>query len=251
MWSGCLVETLDEHEPGHGLDIDDLRPCLRSAFPSDEPDVAHPELSEPEAWWGHVGGLLEEAYVGAGIGQPRAATLAGLARRRYVDPAQTWQVFPDTVPALAGLRRDGWRHVVLSNHVPELPGMVEALGLGDLVDAVVTSAEIGYEKPHPEAYACARRVCRGEARWMIGDNYDADVAGAEAAGLQAVLVRRENPLATRYAPGLAGVAQFLGLMLLVCATPIGNLEDVTLRVLRELGEADELSLKFRTRLATA
>ncbi len=27
-------------------------------------------------------------------------------------------------------------------------------------------------------------------------------------------------------------------MLLVCATPIGNLEDVTLRVLRELGEAD-------------
>ena len=26
--------------------------------------------------------------------------------------------------------------------------------------------------------------------------------------------------------------------LAVCATPIGNLEDVTLRVLRELGEAD-------------
>ena len=27
-------------------------------------------------------------------------------------------------------------------------------------------------------------------------------------------------------------------MLAVCATPIGNLEDVTLRVLRELAEAD-------------
>ena len=34
-------------------------------------------------------------------------------------------------------------------------------------------------------------------------------------------------------------ARFLQpLMLAVCATPIGNLEDVTLRVLRELAEAD-------------
>ena len=30
--------------------------------------------------------------------------------------------------------------------------------------------------------------------------------------------------------------------LVVCATPIGNLEDVTLRVLRELGEAERRPL---------
>jgi putative hydrolase of the HAD superfamily len=209
-WSGCLVETLDEHEPDHGLRIEDLRPCLRSAFPWDEPERAHPELSDPEAWWGHVSGLLEGAYVAAGIEQPRAAALAGLARRRYVDPSHGWQVYPDTVPALAALGRRGWRHVVLSNHVPELPRMIAALGLGDLVDAVVTSAEIGYEKPHPEAYACAQRVCGGSAGWMVGDNYEADVAGAEAVGLRAVLVRSENVRATRYAPDLFGVARFLG-----------------------------------------
>ena len=37
--------------------------------------------------------------------------------------------------------------------------------------------------------------------------------------------------------GFVGFEALLGL-LAVCATPIGNLEDVTLRVLRELAEAD-------------
>src|SRR5947207_14380274 len=40
------------------------------------------------------------------------------------------------------------------------------------------------------------------------------------------------------APSSNTALQDRALMLAVCATPIGNLEDVTLRVLRELGEAD-------------
>jgi hypothetical protein len=30
---------------------------------------------------------------------------------------------------LGWLRSDGWRHVILSNHVPELPALVERLAL--------------------------------------------------------------------------------------------------------------------------
>ena len=45
---------------------------------------------------------------------------------------------------------------------------------------------------------------------MVGDNVVADVLGAEAVGLPAVLVRRPDPRATRYSDSLAGVERFLG-----------------------------------------
>ena len=44
---------------------------------------------------------------------------------------------------------------------------------------------------------------------MIGDNVAADVLGAEAAGIPAILVRRPDPRAARYADTLAGVDAFL------------------------------------------
>jgi FMN phosphatase YigB (HAD superfamily) len=45
--------------------------------------------------------------------------------------------------------------------------------------------------------------------WMVGDNVVADVLGAEAVGISAVLVRRPDPRAARYADSLAGVERFL------------------------------------------
>jgi FMN phosphatase YigB (HAD superfamily) len=44
---------------------------------------------------------------------------------------------------------------------------------------------------------------------MVGDNVVADVLGAEAVGIPAVLVRRPDPRAVRYADSLAGVEPFL------------------------------------------
>jgi putative hydrolase of the HAD superfamily len=193
MWRGCLVEVLEAHEPGAPADADALIPFLRDGFPWHRPDVAHPELCEPEAWWGHVLPLLSGAYEGIGLAPERAGELAALARAQYVDASAGWRMFDDTVPALELLSERGWRHVILSNHVPELGGIVEGLGLGDVVDDVLCSAVIGYEKPHPEAFAAALRSRRdGDPVWMVGDNPEADVAGACAAGIPAVLVRGEG-----------------------------------------------------------
>ena len=67
-----------------------------------------------------------------------------------------------------------------------------ALGLGDLVDFVVTSEEAGAEKPHPASVdlALARLgVVPGEA-WLVGDSLHRDVGAARARGLTAVWLRR-------------------------------------------------------------
>jgi FMN phosphatase YigB (HAD superfamily) len=71
------------------------------------------------------------------------------------------------------------------------------------------SAETGYEKPHAQAFASVLDVLRPAEAWMAGDNVVADVLGAEAVGLPAVLVRRPDPRAARYADSLGGVESFL------------------------------------------
>lgn len=122
-----------------------------------------------------------------------------------------WSVFADVLPSVDRLHARGWRHVLLSNHVPELPSLVEALGLASWFDGVLTSALTGYEKPHPEAYALALRAADPcEEVWMIGDNNEADVAGAEAAGIPAVLARRHDERAARHVRTLNELDRFIG-----------------------------------------
>ena len=208
-WSILLAEALDAEEPGHGHSAETFRPHLREGFPWHRPEVAHPELCEPEAWWASVRPVLARAYEAAGYVPARALELAGAARRLYVDPAVGWALFDDTLPALERLSQAGWTHAILSNHVPELRQIVAGLGLDELVAVISCSAETGYEKPHPQAFASVVDRLRPAEAWMVGDNVVADVLGAEAVGIPAVLVRRPDPRAARYADSAVGVERFL------------------------------------------
>jgi putative hydrolase of the HAD superfamily len=206
-FAACMVETLDAHEPGHAVTVDRVRPFLRSGFPWHSPAIAHCELETPDMWWGRVEPLLARAYEGVGYPADRAGELGALARRNYVD-TRYWELFEDTIPVLAALSERGWRHLVLSNHVPELDAIVAQLGLAPLLDAVVNSALTGYEKPHPEAFAIARRAAGEPSEiWMVGDNPKADVEGARAAGIPAILARSEaaRELVEHHAATLHGV----------------------------------------------
>ena len=208
-WSILLAETLDAEEPGHTHSRETFRPHLRDGFPWHTPEVAHPELCEPEAWWASVCPVLARAYEAAGYPPARALQLAEAARRVYVDPEVGWALFEDTLSALERLTEAGWTHAILSNHVPELRQIVAGLGLDEVVAFVSCSAETGYEKPHAQAFASVLDALRPAEAWMVGDNVVADVLGAEAIGVPAVLVRRPDPRATRYAESLAGVEGFL------------------------------------------
>ncbi len=66
------------------------------------------------------------------------------------------------------------------------------LGIGDLLDHVIASAEIGFAKPEPEIFheACRRLGVPPERTLHVGDSIVDDLEGARHAGLQAVLVKR-------------------------------------------------------------
>jgi putative hydrolase of the HAD superfamily len=155
-------------------------------------DYKSSELSDPEAWWTLVESLFVRAGVAVGLSEEAAEPLARRARQAVTDPS-SYKLFDDVPPALDELSRLGWRHVILSNHVPELASIVAGLGIADRFDAVLTSARIGYEKPHPEAFRIALAVAGHPATvWMVGDQLIADVAGAEAVGIPGILIRTQG-----------------------------------------------------------
>jgi putative hydrolase of the HAD superfamily len=207
-WSGLLAETLAAEAPGNDLGPEAFEPHLRTGFPWHDWRAAHPTWETSEAWWDNLRPVLAGAYRSAGLDPDSAARLARAARRRYPDPAR-FILYEDTVPTLRRLAAHGWRHAVLSNHVPELADIVAATPLAGLVDWVISSGVCGYEKPHPEIYAHARRVIGESATWMVGDNPECDVDGARRAELRAILVRRDDGRTRPFAHDLGEVAEII------------------------------------------
>lgn len=209
-WGFCLLEQLDLEEPGHGATLDTIRPYLHGCFPWHRHEEPHPQLSDPDAWWKNVEPIFCRAFEAAGLGSERSRDLAARFRHRFVD-VSAWALYPDTLAVMKRLSDAGWRHAIVSNHVPELDRIVSGLGLDVLVEHVVCSAVTGYEKPHPEAFRTALRLAGDPAHvWMVGDDPVADVRGAEALGIPAIQVRtRPAEDVRRYSPDLVGVIDIL------------------------------------------
>ncbi len=100
----------------------------------------------------------------------------------------------DVPPTLATLRERGYRLGVLTNRRFPLNGYLEEIGLAPYLDFALVAGQIGVWKPAPEAFlkaADAAGVPPAEAAY-VGDNYYADVLGAQQAGLQAILLDKEG-----------------------------------------------------------
>jgi putative hydrolase of the HAD superfamily len=190
--SECLMSILDELEPEHGLTREDLSRHLQHGFPWHTPMVPHPHLDDPDAWWANVRPIIIGALISAGVDHNLAQDIAVEVRSRMFEP-DGFVVYEDTLPALERLRSSGWRQAVVSNHYPELPKVVERLGLAPYFDHVFTSAAVGYEKPHPEIFLAALRALGNPSQvWMVGDNREHDIEGAAAVGIPGILIDREG-----------------------------------------------------------
>ena len=102
--------------------------------------------------------------------------------------------YPDAAPALEGLRELGLKRVCVSNWDCSLGAVLERCGLATHLDGVVSSAEAGAQKPDPAIFETALKfagVAAAEAI-HVGDTREEDIAGAEAAGIRALLLDREG-----------------------------------------------------------
>jgi putative hydrolase of the HAD superfamily len=99
---------------------------------------------------------------------------------------------PDAAPVLGALRAAGIRTAVVSNWDCSLDDVLAGLGLGGLLNTVVTSAVAGARKPDPEIFriALARLRCAPERALFVGDSLEVDIAGGQAAGVRSLLLDR-------------------------------------------------------------
>jgi putative hydrolase of the HAD superfamily len=114
--------------------------------------------------------------------------------RRAMLGALEFIPYPDVLPALGELRERGLTLVIASNWDCSLPDWLRPTGILELVDGVVTSAEVGAGKPDPRVFERALQVAGAEPAEALhaGDKVDNDVEGAAAAGVRGVLVQREG-----------------------------------------------------------
>lgn len=87
--------------------------------------------------------------------------------------------------------------VLTNGNVKQQTMKLERVGLEHLVDGAVISESAGLEKPDPEIFRSAMgdRHARADETWMVGDNADADIHGAQEAGIRTgwVSLGREWP----------------------------------------------------------
>ena len=209
LWSQCLADVMFAHVPGARTPREAFVPYIQRGFPWHSPEQ-HRSHTSPESWWAALSPTLELAFQGAGaVSAVLAKQLAGKVQAAYLQP-QAWCVFADVAPCLVRLQASGWHHVILSNHVPELPALVAALGLQQYFSHVFTSGLSGFEKPHPGAFEQVEAALpKGAELVMVGDNYAAAVLGAEAVGWRAILVRQAKNQASEFASTLAQLPSVL------------------------------------------
>ena len=197
-WSMTLLRVLDSEYPGHGVTLEQIRPFLHEGFPWHNPEKPHPELSTPASWWALLESLLARVYQNIGYNMNESEKMAQLAHELILRP-EGYTLFEDALPALQQLTNRGWRHIVLSNSFPELREIIDNLPVNDFIQGCISSGVIGYEKPHPEIFNIALdRAGHSGQIWMVGDSLTADIRGAEAAGIPAILVHRNTEEKVKY-----------------------------------------------------
>ncbi len=119
-----------------------------------------------------------------------------LAQRVYDEFGRSdrWRAYEDVVPTITRLKGRGMLIGVISNWDGRLTGLLDALGLGVLLDTVVSSADVGLHKPDPRIFelACARLGIAPREAVHVGDHHYADVLGASSVGMTPVLIDRQE-----------------------------------------------------------
>ena len=166
-----------------------------------------------EGFYQHYSDLLEEYHAGFLAGQysyeearglrfqrllapfwpaATASEVAKFARANQIHYPRLRQPVAGALALLQALKPHFRIGIVTNNRTAEQVEKLEFLEMTPLVDALVTSEEVGVPKPNPRIFEAAlqRLEARPEETVLVGDNWHADVLGALACGIRPVWLNR-------------------------------------------------------------
>ena len=177
------------------------------AFPAGTPDVALIELEKD--WWRN---LVRAVFADLGS-FPRFDQFFDEIFERFRG-RELWRVYDDVAPTLTELKRLGLKLGVISNFDSRLYDLLRACRLDHFFDSVHISTRVGAAKPDPAIFRAAVNHYAVEARraWHVGDSLREDVEGAMAAGVNAILLDRNDRFAENApAPRITSLNQLVTL----------------------------------------
>jgi len=150
------------------------------------------ESEDPEIFIRYIKIILCEA----GVKLPRDKVLEILKRISRSAKVENYVLYDDVLPTLEKLKKRGLIVGLITSLTKDMNLICSGLGLAPYLDFVVTSKEVGANKPEPPIFLAALEragVSASEAVY-VGDQYETDVVGARGVGINPVLIDRYDLL---------------------------------------------------------
>ena len=129
----------------------------------------------------------------AGLCQPLPSQTFFPAIYERFAQAGAWRIYDDVLPSLDALDALDVPVAVISNWDQRLRPLLQQLRLDRYFETIIVSCEVGFAKPSPVIFEHAsKRLAIAPGQILhVGDSLAEDIAGARAAGYQAVLIDRQ------------------------------------------------------------
>lgn len=178
------------HSAGVPLQPDDLyrnAPTLFSLYY----DQHRNDLVEPT-----IAAVLDRLLQSRGFRLPKE-TLREAMRAMFAVTQTNWLPEEDVIPTLERLSSAGLRLGMISNASDDdnTQALIDKAHIRPYFEYVVSSARFGRRKPDPGIFqaALAHFGAPPQTAVMVGDNYQADIAGARAVDMQSIWITRRVP----------------------------------------------------------
>ena len=167
---------------------------------------------EEETFWINHARLF---LVNLGCSPARAETSAPMLYTYYLDEYQPEDWVPPEVPkTLETLRNAGYTLGVASNRSKSYREQLESLSLDGYFQCAVAAGEVNSWKPDPGIFQLA--LCELDSQpdetVYVGDNYYADVVGAQRAGLQPILVDPQGLFPEAGCPVIRSIGELIDIL---------------------------------------